>query len=92
MHEALPALSARDQREITSEIPVDVKVYVTVSGKVEYAELLSEPEHRNLDAAAVYAARRWNFTPAMLGEENVPGEVILRFRFAPAEAQENASR
>jgi hypothetical protein len=36
-----------------------------------------------LAVAAVYAARRWDFVPARLGEEWVSSEVILHFRFAP---------
>lgn len=90
--EVRPSLTARDQREITSEIPVNVKVYVNESGRVEFAELLGDSEHRNLAAAAVYAARRWEFSPAQKGEEKAPSEVILRFRFAPAEMPEKASR
>jgi hypothetical protein len=38
-----------------------------------------------LASAAVYAARKWIFAPAKAGEETVPGEVILHFRFAPVE-------
>jgi len=50
---------------------------------VEYAELLSGALDRDLAAEAVYAARRWDFAPARMGNEAVPGEVILHFRFEP---------
>ena len=82
-HEVRPSLSKRERRELTAAVPVDVKVYVAESGKVEYAELLSGGRYRDLAAEAVYAARRWAFSPARLGEEAVPGEVILHFRFEP---------
>ena len=83
-HEVRPALSIRERAELVAPVPVDVKVYVAESGKVEYAELLSGGRFRDLAAEAVYAARRWAFSPARMGEEPVPGEVILHFRFEPA--------
>lgn len=85
VHRVDPVLSAQERRQLQRAIPVDVKVYVAESGKVQYAELLSGGGHRDLAAAAVYAARKWDFTPARLGEDKVPGEVILHFRFGPAE-------
>jgi hypothetical protein len=86
-HEVRPELNEADRRSLRRAVPVDVKVYVAESGKVKYAELLSDSrgDRRELASAAVYAARRWDFVPARLGDENVPGEVILHFRFAPAE-------
>ncbi len=83
-HEVHPALSERERAELIAPVPVDVKVYVAESGKVEYAELLSGGQFRDLAAEAVYAARRWAFSPARVGEESVPSEVILHFRFEPA--------
>jgi TonB family protein len=82
-----PVLNARAGRELTRPVPVDVKVYVAESGQVRYAELLSDSTraHRELATAAVYAARRWEFEPARLGDDKAPGEVILHFRFAPVE-------
>jgi outer membrane biosynthesis protein TonB len=88
VHKVEPTLNAADRRALQrSSVPVDVKVYVGETGKVQYAELLSEGmgRHRDLASAAVYAARRWDFAPARLGEEKVPGEVILHFRFGPTE-------
>ncbi|HJT86368.1 MAG TPA: TonB family protein [Bryobacteraceae bacterium] len=71
---------------MTSSVPIDVKVYVAESGTVEYAEVLSNSNrHPDLAGAAVYAARKWDFLPARMGDEKVPGEVILHFRFGPRE-------
>jgi hypothetical protein len=82
-----PVLNAEERRAITRVVPVDVKVYVAESGKVEYVEPLSTiaRAHRDLASAAMYAARRWDFEPARVGDEKVPGEVILHFRFSPVE-------
>jgi hypothetical protein len=85
IHEVRPVLSTHEQQSLTESVPLDVKVYVAESGKVEYAEPLREitQRQRPLAAAAVYAARRWTFTPARTGEQKIPGEVILHFRFKP---------
>jgi hypothetical protein len=84
-HQVRPVLTAEERRELTRPVPIDVKVYVAESGKVEYAEVLPGRARMlpALAVAAVYAARRWDFVPARLGEEWVPSEVILHFRFAP---------
>jgi hypothetical protein len=91
IREVRPSLTAREKRALVGLVPVDVKVYVGNSGKVQFAELLSNGErHEDLAASAVYAARHWEFTPARLGPDKVPGEVILHFRFAPEEPQQAA--
>jgi TonB family protein len=79
-----PKLSAEERAELTDPVEVNVRVYVDEGGKVQYAELLSNAKHHpNLSSAAVFAARRWNFTPAVQGGQHVPGEVILHFHFTP---------
>lgn len=82
VHQEKPAVRAGLKRPVT----MDVKVYVTESGKVDYAELLSKADggNRELAAAAVFAARRWNFTPAQVDGEKAASEVVLHFRFSPA--------
>jgi hypothetical protein len=79
---ALPSLPRRDDAR---ELDLDVKVYVNPTGKVDYAELLSNVSKVNRDLAAllVFSARRWEFVPAREAQEDVPGEVILHYRFAP---------
>ncbi|MBZ5728451.1 MAG: energy transducer TonB [Acidobacteriia bacterium] len=85
-HQVKPVLTASERRLLTHAFLVDVKVYVDESGRVQYAELLSSPRPVDVAAAAVSASRSWRFIPAHRDESNVPGEVILHFRFAPAEA------
>jgi hypothetical protein len=72
-------------RAVTGQVNIDVKVYVNASGKVEFAELLSEVAEANRDLAtlATFSARRWEFTPAREGQNAVPGEVILHYKFGP---------
>jgi hypothetical protein len=89
-----PSIPEAERHNVTAEIPVDVKVYLTDAGKVDYAELMdghSQSRHPALADAALFAARRWNFRPAKVGDENVASEVILHFRFKPAEDNMAAS-
>ena len=87
-----PRLSARDRAELTDPVLINVRVYVDESGKVEFAELMTDARrHPNLSSAAVYASRRWDFTPAAQGGQPVPGEVILHYRFAPPAPPSSAS-
>jgi len=85
IHETKPVVSEAESHNLTGEVPIDVRVYVTESGSVNLAELANKPsaQHRELAEAAVLAARQWSFRPARVGEENVPSEVVLHFRFRP---------
>jgi TonB family protein len=85
VREVRPSLTERESALVVRPMPVDVKVYVGENGKVEFAELMTNGPKPELANAAIYAARKWTFTPAKAGEESVPGEVILHFRFAPVE-------
>jgi hypothetical protein len=71
------------RQTLKSEVPLDVRAYVDQSGKVTYAELLSDYNKvdSSLASIAVFDARRWEFIPAQLGAHTVPGQVILHYRF-----------
>jgi len=83
LHETTPAIPAELRRTLKSEVPLDVRAFVDEWGKVTYAEIASNvPEgERGLASLAVFDARHWEFTPAQLGGQPVPGQVILRYRF-----------
>ncbi len=85
LHEVRPPLAGLGQSEVARSLPIDVRVLVTESGKVGSARLLSklDPADEPLASAAVSAAEHWNFVPARMEGEKVPGEVILHFRFEP---------
>jgi TonB family protein len=85
LHRERPPLGGLDQGDLTRSVPVDVKVYVNESGKVQSTRLVSElnPADEPLASAALSAAERWDFVPARLEGQKVPGEVILHFRFEP---------
>ena len=88
LREVKPPFSAAQRQGLHTELPVDVHVYITDSGKVDFAELLdtrAAAHHRDLADEAVFAARRWSFRPARMGSENVPSEAILHFRFKAEE-------
>ena len=83
VHESTPVVDDHLRRSLKSEVPLDVRVYINRSGKVDYAELLSDITggNRDLAALAVFDARHWEFTPARSGTRIVPGRAILHYRF-----------
>ena len=83
LREVSPVVPSELRRGIRGQVPIDIKVYVNESGRVDYAELMSNGTgpNRSLASQAVYAARRWEFEPAHEGERKVPGQVILHYRF-----------
>jgi hypothetical protein len=85
IREAPPEVPVELRQRIRQEVPIDVKLYVDRAGKVEFAELLSNGTgvNRDLASLAVFSSRHWQFSPAHLGDETVPAEVVLRFRFGP---------
>jgi len=80
-----PGLSMPPNRKLARDVKINVKVYVNPSGKVDFSELVSKvPDtDRDLAVLAVFAARRWEFSPARDGDSAVPGEVILHYQFGP---------
>ena len=83
IRETTPAVPAELRRTLKSEVKLDVRTYIDQSGKVTYAEMLSNINEadRDLASLAVFDARHWEFTPARLGERIVPGQAILHYRF-----------
>jgi hypothetical protein len=83
LHHSTPMVGDDLRRHLRSEVPLDVRVYVNKSGKVDYAELLSDITDANRDLAtvAVFDARHWEFTPARSGKRTVAGRAILHYRF-----------
>jgi hypothetical protein len=73
----------RLRRTIKSQVPLDVRVYINRSGKVDYAELLSDitEGNRALATLAVFDARHWEFRPARSGTRIVTAQAILHYRF-----------
>ena len=76
-----PPRSVRVDRAVV----INVRVYLDRSGKVDYAELLSDGTgaNRDLASAAVFSARKWRFSPAKVDGKAVPAQAVLRFRFLP---------
>lgn len=84
VRESAPTVPPELGRTLNGEVPLDVRAYINESGKVTYAEMLSNVTEANLGLAslAVFDARHWEFMPARLGAELVPGQVVLHYRFA----------
>jgi TonB family protein len=60
---------------------VHVKVKIDAKGTVTDAEVMSKGGNPALEWAALEAAKRWRFEPAMLRGEPVASEVTIPFRF-----------
>jgi hypothetical protein len=78
-----PVVPQRIRTGLTGEDEVDVAVRIDEVGRV--IRLLSVqhtgPQGGFLTGSAVNAAQRWIFEPARLGEQKVPSDMTLRFRF-----------
>jgi hypothetical protein len=83
VRESTPTVPPDLVRTLNGEVPLDVRAYINESGKVTFAEMLSDvtKANRGLASLAVFDARHWEFTPAQLGTQMVPGQVILHYRF-----------
>jgi hypothetical protein len=83
IQQRLPDVPAQLRQRIQEAVPITVKLYVNRTGSVEYSELLSDGTGSNRDLAslAVFASRRWQFSPAHEGTSAVPAEVLVHFRF-----------
>jgi len=85
VYEAQPSFALSNQQQVSHSALVDVKVDVTESGKVSYAEIVDwgEPPNFSLANAALAAAKQWTFKPARTEDLPVSSQVILHFRFNP---------
>jgi len=74
-----PTVPAALLRTLSTDVPLDVRVYLNKSGKVDYAELLSDitPAHRDFASLAVFNARHSKFKPAQSKTRIVAGRARL---------------
>ncbi len=81
--ENVPVVPIELRRNLREQTTIDVRVFVNERGKVRYAELLSDfaTVDPGLASLAVFNARRWEFIPARLEGNIVPGEAILHYQF-----------
>ena len=79
-----PHVPAAVARELTTEVPVDLKLKVDNTGRVSSVELLSRGSDRALVQLAGDAAYGWQFQPAQLKDRPVSSEVIVHFHFRPS--------
>jgi CheY-like chemotaxis protein len=84
VQDSTPTVPEELLRTLRTEMPLDVRVYINESGKVDYAELLSDITTANRDFAtlAVFNARRWKFEPARSEARLVAGRALLHYRFS----------
>ena len=78
-----PAVPKDLARTLKAEASLDVRVYINRSGRVDYAEMISDltAENRGLAALGVFDARHWEFMPARLAGHAVPSQLVLHYRY-----------
>jgi hypothetical protein len=83
IRETAPTVPAELGRTLHGEALLAVRAYIDEAGKVTYAEMLSNvtDANRGLASLAVFDARHWEFMPAQVGAQMVPGQAILHYRF-----------
>lgn len=88
LFERWPAIPSEMRTRVRGSVPVIVKLYLDRAGHVDYAELISDGtgSKREFASLAVFATRKWQFSPAQDEGGPVPAEVIVRFRFGPQAA------
>lgn len=64
---------------------VQVRVKIDAQGTVSEAKVVGEPSNPALEWAAVDAAKRWRFKPALRNGRAVASEVTIPFRFSTSQ-------
>ena len=81
LNDPTPLVPPDVRQRISSAVDIDVRVLVAATGEVQDVEVVSKDKDPALADLALYASRRSEFTPARADGQNVPGEVVLRYRF-----------
>ncbi len=83
-YEANPLVQLEGRR-VTQSVFVDVKLNISVAGRVLFAEITKygDPPDLRLANAALAAAKTWIFKPALMQNSPVASEMVLHFHFVP---------
>jgi hypothetical protein len=86
VHQVQPRLPSDVRLRLKSEIIIDIKVQIDAAGRVTEARPVAQTGHASLFlvSTAKNAALQWIFEPAKRGTQNVPSEVVLKFRYHPS--------
>ena len=79
-----PTVPKHIRSMLREDVLVAVRLEVDTNGRVISMEPMRQPGgavRLILERAAADAALRWRFEPARVGNQNVPGEATVQFRF-----------
>jgi TonB family protein len=76
-----PKLSAALKKNISGEVPVDLRVSIDEEGNIFRTEVLPGKADNELLTLASDAAKRWRFEPARVNSKPVSSKVVLHFMF-----------
>ena len=77
-----PRYPGKEQREGVGGT-VMLRVTIDASGNVLDVQVERSSRNRNLDRAAIEAARRWKFNPGLSNGRPVGGDVLVPVKFTP---------
>jgi outer membrane biosynthesis protein TonB len=83
LSQVAPVVPSNLVRLIRRETVVVVRVSIDAAGNVIQARPVADSLSAFLIPVAVTAARQWTFRPAWEGNQKLPSETVLRFRFVP---------
>lgn len=82
LNQVLPSIPAALSRLLLKPTAVQIQVTINEAGKVTQAVALPPLDSRRyLVDGALHAARQWRFKPALRGDQPVPSEMVITFKF-----------
>jgi TonB family protein len=76
-----PNIPAALKKNISGEVPVDLRVSIDEEGNIFRTEVLPGNADNRLLSLASDAAKRWRFEPARINSKPVSSKVVLHFMF-----------
>ena len=76
-----PPIYPKHERRLSREGKVTVRVSIDVNGSVMGVSVIEESRYQGFNRAAVQAARKWKFKPAMRGGVSVDSETDIEVVF-----------
>ena len=83
----VPDVPQKARDTIHGKVRVSIKVHVDEVGNVAAVDFAAPGPSKYFANLALGAARRWQFSPAKAGGQNVPSDWILRFEFSRTDTQ-----
>jgi TonB family protein len=87
IHQVIPEVPQSARNTIQGHVHVRVRVSVDKAGNVQEATFDSRGPSKYFARLALQAAQEWKFTPAMVNQQAVASQWVLRFAFGRSSTQ-----